>query len=184
MKIILGIILAGILSENYAFVKLLGTGAVIDRAYSTKKSLLLGFGTTLVMVLCTPIAWLLNTYVLGEFAYLQTMAFVTVLLVVVQVLYMIGKKVCKCGGIDFAKLAVSGAVLGLCIQNNALELDTAVLTAAGTGIGYMLSVTLYGKLRADAVDEEAVPGAFRGLPISLLTAGMIVLALLALQFKF
>ena len=65
MKIILGILLAGILSNNIAFMKLLGTGAVIEKAYSAKKSLLLGLGTTIVMVLCTlitglstPMCWL------------------------------------------------------------------------------------------------------------------------------
>jgi len=74
--------------------------------------------------------------------------------------------------------------LGLCVQNTALEFGTAVLTAAAAGIGYMLSVTLYGKLRDVCIDEDEVPAPFRGLPISLLTAGMIVLALLALRFKF
>lgn len=183
MKIVLGILLAGILSNNYAFLKLLGTGAVIDKAYSAKKSLLLGLGTTLVMVLCTLITWPLNTYVLSSVAYLQTMAFVVVLLVVMQVLYLLSKKLCKCCCEDFAKLAVSGAVLGLCVENATPEFGTAVLTAVAVGIGYMLSVTLYGKLRSVCMDDE-VPAPFRGLPISLLTAGMIVLALLALQFKF
>lgn len=184
MKIVLGIILAGILSNNIAFLKLLGTGAVIEKAYSPKKSLLLGLGTTLVMVLCTLITWPLNTYLLAKASYLQTMAFVVVLLAVMQILYVIGKKLCKCCYEDFAKLAVSGAVLGLCVQNTALDFGTAVLTAAAVGVGYMLSVTLYGKLRSVCVDDEAVPAPFRGLPISLLTVGMIVLALLALQFKF
>ena len=182
MKIVLGILLAGILSNNYVFLKFLGTGAVIEKAYSAKKSLLLGLGTTLVMVLCTLITWPLNTYVLADFAYLQNIAFVAVLLAVMQVLYVIGKKACCCA--DFAQLAISGAVLGLCIQNTALDFTTALLTAVATGIGYMLSVTLYGKLRTFCIDEDAVPAPFRGLPISLLTAGMIVLALLALQFKF
>jgi Na+-translocating ferredoxin:NAD+ oxidoreductase RnfA subunit len=45
-------------------------------------------------------------------------------------------------------------------------------------------MTLYAKLKDIHVDEEAIPAPFRGLPIALLTAGMIVLALLALQFKF
>ena len=184
MKIILGILLAGILSNNIAFMKLLGTGAVIEKAYSTKKSLLLGLGTTIVMVLCTLITWPLNTYVLAEVSYLQTMAFVAVLLAVVQVLYVVSKKLCKCCCEDFSKLAVGGAVLGLCAQNTGAEFGTAVLTAAAVGIGYMLSVTLYGKLRTVCIDEDEVPAPFRGLPISLLTAGMIVLALLALQFKF
>ena len=184
MKIILGILLAGILSNNIAFMRLLGTGAVIEKAYSTKKSLLLGLGTTIVMVLCTLITWPLNTYVLAEVSYLQTMAFVAVLLAVVQVLYVVSKKLCKCCCEDFSKLAIGGAVLGLCAQNTGAEFGTAVLTAAAVGIGYMLSVTLYGKLRTVCIDEDEVPAPFRGLPISLLTAGMIVLALLALQFKF
>ncbi len=184
MKIVLGILLAGILSNNYAFLNLLGTGAVVEQAYSTKKSLLLGLGTTLVMVLCTLITWPLNTYLLASASYLQTMAFVVVLLVVMQVLYVVGKKLMKCCAADFAKLAVSGAVLGLCVNNSALDFGTAVLTAAAVGIGFMLSMTLYSKLKTVCIDEDAVPAAFRGLPISLLTAGMIVLALLALQFKF
>ena len=183
MKIILGILLAGILSNNYAFMNMLGTGAVVEKAYSTKKALLLGLGTTLVMVLCTLICWPLNTYLLASVPYLQTMAFVVVLLVVMQVLYVAGKKLAKCCCSDLTKLAVSGAVLGLCVNTAALDFGTAVLTAAAVGIGFMLSMALYSKLK-DMVDEEAVPAAFRGLPISLLTAGMIVLALLALQFKF
>ena len=93
---------------------------------------------------------------------------------------MVSKKLCKCCCEDFPKLAVGGAVLGLCVQNTAAEFGTALLTAAAVGIGYMLSVTLYGKLRTVCIDEDEVPAPFRGLPISLLTAGMIVLALLAL----
>lgn len=181
MKIILGILLAGILSNNYAFMNMLGTGAVVEKAYSTKKSLLLGLGTALIMVVCTLICWPLNTYLLASVPYLQTMAFVVVLLVVMQVAYVACKKCCC--RTELTKLAVSGAVLGLCVNTAALDFGTAVLTAAAVGIGFMLSMTLYSKLK-DMVDEEAVPAAFRGLPISLLTAGMIVLALLALQFKF
>jgi electron transport complex protein RnfA len=60
----------------------------------------------------------------------------------------------------------------------------ALITAAAVGIGFMLTMTLYAKLKDIHVDEEAIPAPFRGLPIALLTAGMIVLALLALQFKF
>ena len=48
----------------------------------------------------------------------------------------------------------------------------------------MLSMTLFAKLKDVPVDEDAIPASFRGLPIALLTAGMIVLAILALQFKF
>jgi Na+-translocating ferredoxin:NAD+ oxidoreductase RnfA subunit len=48
----------------------------------------------------------------------------------------------------------------------------------------MLTMTVYAKLKDIPVDEKAISAPFRGLPIALLTAGMIVLALLALQFNF
>ena len=85
---------------------------------------------------------------------------------------------------DFLKFAINGAVLGLCLHNVEHSYVEALITAAAVGIGFMLTMTLYAKLKDIHVDEEAIPAPFRGLPIALLTAGMIVLALLALQFKF
>ena len=186
-KIILGILLAGILSNNYAFLHFLGTGAVIENERPTRKSLALGLGTTLVMVVCTLITWPLNEYLLAKFHYFQTMAFVIVVLIVVELFHIIGKRIldkyCKA---DFVKFAINGAVLGLCIHNteHTHSYLEAIITAAAVGIGFMLSMTLFAKLKDVPVDEDAIPASFRGLPIALLTAGMIVLALLALNFKF
>ncbi|MEE0969980.1 MAG: Rnf-Nqr domain containing protein [Clostridia bacterium] len=184
LKIILGIILAGVLSNNYALLHFLGTGAVIENDRSTKKSLILGLGTTIVMVITTAITWFVNTYLLASLPYLQTMAFVIVILAVVEILHVIAKKLldgyCRA---DFVKFAINGAVLGLCIHNTELGFAEAVVTAAAVGIGFMLTMTLFSKLIAN-VDEDSVPESFRGLPIALLTAGMIVLALLTLNFKF
>ena len=186
IKIILGILLAGLLSNNTALLHFLGTGAVIENERSTRKSLALGLGTTLVMVVCALITWPLYEYLLKDNApYLQTMAFVIVVLVVVEIFHLVGKKIldnyCRA---DFVKFAINGAVLGLCIHNTHLDFVESIVTAAAVGIGFMLSMTLFAKLKDVPVDEEAIPASFRGLPIALLTAGMIVLALLALNFNF
>ena len=184
-KAILGIILAGILSNNIALLEFLGTGAVLENERSTKRSLALGLGTTIVMVLSTLATWPLNHYLLEKVPYLQTMAFVLVVLVIVEIMHIIGKKIldnyCRA---DFVKFAINGAVLGLCIHNTEHTFVEAIVTAAAVGIGFMLTMTVFAKLKDVPVDEEAIPASFRGLPIALLTAGMIVLALLALQFKF
>ena len=182
---ILGIILAGVLTENYAFLHFLGTGAVLENERSTRRSLTLGLGTTLVMVISTLITWVINHYLLEKVPYIQTMVFVCVVIIVVDIIHIIAKNIldnyCRS---DFVKFAINGAVLGLCIHNTEHDLVTALVTAAGVGIGFMLTMTLYAKIKDVPVDEEAIPAPFRGLPIALLTAGMIVLALLALQFKF
>ncbi len=185
IKVILGILLAGLLSNNYALMHFLGTGAVLENERSTKRSLVLGLGTTLVMVLTTAITWPLNTYLLESVPYLQTMFFVVVVLAVVELLHLVASKLldnyCRA---DFVKFAINGAVLGLCIHNTEVGYVEALVTALAVGIGFMLTMTLFGKLKDIPVDEDAIPASFRGLPIALLTAGMIVLAMSALNFNF
>ena len=183
-KVILGIVLAGILSNNYALLHFLGTGAVLENERSSRRSLALGLGTTIVMILTTLITWPINEYLLKSVPYLQTMVFVVVVLVVVEALHLIAKNIldnfCRS---DFVKFAINGAVLGLCIHNTEHGFVEALVTAAAVGIGFMLTMTLYAKIKDNYVDEDAIPASFRGLPIALLTAGMIVLALLALNFN-
>ncbi len=178
--IILGILLAGVLSNNYALLHFLGTGAVIENRRPVAKSLLVGLGTTIVMVLATLITWPLDHYVLATVPFLQTMVFVVIVLVVVECIHLVARNsletFCK---VDFEKFAINGAVLGLCIHNTELGFLEAVITAAAVGIGFMLTMTLYGILH-EKLDEQSIPKAFRGLPADLLLAGMIVLALLAL----
>ena len=184
-KTILAILLASILSENFALIECLGTGAVLENERRSRKSLVLGLGTTIVMLLSTLITWPINHYLLESVPYFQTTVFVFVVLVVVDIIHMIAKRILDdyCHS-DFVKFAINGAVLGICIHNSHLGFVEAIVTAVSVGIGYMLTMTLYAKLKDVPVDEEAIPAPFRGLPIALLTAGMIVLALLALQFKF
>lgn len=182
---ILAILLASIFTENIALIECLGTGAVLENERSSKRSLTLGLGTTIVMLISTLITWPLNTYVLEKVPYLQTMVFVLVVLVVVEVIHLVARQIldnyCKS---DFVKFAINGAVLGICIHNTHLNFVEAIVTSVCVGIAFMLTMTLYAKLKDVPVDEEAIPASFRGLPIALLTAGMIVLAFMALQFKF
>ena len=183
-EVILGILLASIFSENIALIECLGTGAVLENERSSRRSLTLGLGTTIVMLISTLITWPINNYLLKEASYLQTMVFVIVVLVVVEVIHLIAKRIldnfCKS---DFVKFAINGAVLGLCIHNTHLTFTEAIVTSICIGIGFMLTMTVYAKLKDIPVDEEAIPAPFRGLPIALLTAGMMVLAFLALSFN-
>ena len=183
INVILGILLAGVLSNNYAMLHFLGGGTVLCNRRSTVRSLILGLGTTLVMVLCTLAIWPINTYFLGNASYLQIMAFMIVLIVVVEVLHLVAGKLfdgfCRA---DFVHFAVNTAVLALCINNTSLAYGEAIVTALGVGLGFTVALMLYSRLRDAVYDEEAIPAAFRGLPVSLLTAGMIVLALMALNF--
>ena len=176
---ILAILLAGFLSNNYALLEFLGTGAVIENERSIKKSFIIGLGSTIVMVLTTLITWPLNKYLLTNVPYLQTMVFVVVVMLVVCGIHLFTKNklegFCK---VDFMKFAINGAVLGLCIHNSELLFLEALVTSVAVGLGFTLTLVVFKSLH-DKIDEESVPASFRGLPIALLVAGMIALALLA-----
>ncbi|MCI5939067.1 MAG: hypothetical protein MRZ17_04060 [Acholeplasmataceae bacterium] len=179
LKLIFGILLAGILSNNYAVLKFLGTGAVIENNRSIKRSVIIGLGTTLVMLVTTLITWPINKYLLQKVSYLQTLVFVLVVLLVVELIHLIAKK--KLEGfcqVDFLTFAINGAVLGLCINGTTLPFGEAIVTSIGVGIGLMVTMVVFSTLH-ERIDETAVPKAFRGVPISLLIAGMMALAFLA-----
>ena len=177
-EIILGMILAGILSNNYPLIECLGTGAVLENERSNKRSVILGLLTTVIMLVSTLITWPINKFLLANASYLQTLVFVCVVLVVVEVFHLIDhnavNKFCR---VDFTKFAINGAVLGLCIHNTHLEFLPALITTVGVGLGFTLVLTVFSALEF-RIDYDAVPYSFRGLPIHLLIAGMIVLALL------
>lgn len=178
LEIILGMILAGILSNNYPLIECLGTGAVLENERSNKRSVVLGLLTTVIMLVSTLITWPINKFLLANVSYLQTLVFVCVVLVVVEVFHLIDhnavNKFCR---VDFTKFAINGAVLGLCIHNTHLEFLPALITTVGVGLGFTLVLTVFSALEF-RIDYDAVPYSFRGLPIHLLIAGMIVLALL------
>ncbi len=179
IKIILGILLAGFLSNNYAILEFLGTGAVIENHRSIKKSLIIGAGTIIVMLFSTLITWPINQYLLVDIEYLQTLVFVLIVLCVVEVVHLVAKK--KLEGfcqVDFLTFAINGAVLGLCINGTQLAFGEAIVTSIAVGIGLTITMIIYSTLR-ERIDENSVPKAFQGVPISLLVAGMMALALLA-----
>ena len=177
---IFAILLTFTFTENYALIEGLGTGAVIENERSKRRSLIIGAGTIIVMLLTTLITWPLNKYVLKNVTYLQTMVFVIVVMLVVYVVHLLAKK--RVEGychVDFMKFGVNGAVLGLCIHNTHIAtLTEALVTSFAVGFGMTVTMIVFSSLYRK-VDHKALPKAFRGTPINLLIAGLIALALLA-----
>ena len=166
-EIILGILIAGIITNNFALIEMLGTGAVIENERSNRKSLIIGAGTTLVMVIAAAITWPINHYLLTSVEYLQPLVFVVVILLVVELVHLVAKNLESYCRVDFLKFAINGAVLGLCIHNAHLDFLTALVTAFAVGLGLTLTMVVFSSLDRK-IDEEAVPASFRGLPIKLL----------------
>ena len=169
------VLVAGILANNYAIQNFLGIDTILGNGSSVKKSVRLGGFAALVMVVSAVINWPLQTYVLKNMEYLQTLVFVTVILIITGLLQKAMQKSLDKG--SFA-VAINGAVLGLCIQNAEVGFGEAVFTAIGAGLGFVAAMAVFASLR-ERVEDDFVPASFRGLPVSLLIAAMMSLVLFA-----
>jgi electron transport complex protein RnfA len=70
------------------------------------------------------------------------------------------------------------AVLGVGLLSSGREVAASLAMGAAAAAGYLLAAVVFAGLR-ERLDREWAPPAMRGLPLSLLTAGLMALAFLA-----
>ena len=148
-----------------------------------------------VITLATVVTYLLNQYVLVPLGltFLQTISFILVIAALVQMVEIILKKISpslyQALGIFLPLITTNCAVLGVAITvvtkdfafggaaPHMLNLGQATVYALATSLGYGLAMCLFAGLREHLAGCD-VPKAFKGLPIALITVGIMALAFL------
>ena len=182
-KSLFAILLGGVLLNNYALQSFLGVTTFLGASKDTKKATAMGCSVTVVMTLSGFLTWLVNEYVLAAFGleYLQTLVFVTIILAVAYLVGAAAKLVVKKPlGLWFPLIALNSAVLGVTLNNVAegYSLLQALVSSVAVGLGFLLAMVVFCGVRSKIV-EQNVPKAFRGLPIQLMAASILALALFA-----
>ena len=148
-----------------------------------------------VITLATLVTYLLNQYLLVPFGleFLQTISFILVIAALVQMVEIVLKKISpslyQALGIFLPLITTNCAVLGVAITvvtkefafggaaPHMLNLGQAVVYAIATSLGYGLAMCLFAGLREHLAGND-VPKAFKGLPIALITVGIMAMAFL------
>ena len=181
-KTIVGIVLGAMLANNYALEKFLGAAPLLGWSSQEKKVTALGSSVTIAMFFTAILAALVQEFVLDvhSLGYLQTLVYAAIVLIVVYAMELVAKIGGNSLGIYFPIIALNSAVLGVAVNNAAdgLSLGVSILTAWGAGMGFWLALAAFAAVRAK-IRERYVPKAWRGLPIYLLTAAILSMALLA-----
>ena len=166
-----------ILSQFLGRCPFLGVSKKIDSALG------MGAAVTFVMLLSTIVTYLLQEYLLEPFqlGYMQTIVFILVIAALVQMLEIVLKKVSpalyQALGVFLPLITTNCAILGvaiLVIQKD-FSLVESVVYAVSTAIGFTLALTIFAGIREQLTLSE-VPKALRGIPIALITAGLLALA--------
>ena len=177
------IIVGAILVNNVVLAQFLGICPFLGVSSKVETSLGMGAAVTFVMSLTAVVAWCIQTYVLVplHIEYMQTIVFILVIAALVQMVEIILKKVSpslyQALGIFLPLITTNCAVLGvaiLMIQKEFTLLQSVVFSFA-SAIGFALALVLFAGIR-ERLDFEEVPAAMKGIPVALVTAGILAMA--------
>jgi electron transport complex protein RnfA len=177
------IIASAALVNNFVLARFLGICPYLGVSKKIDTAVGMTMAVTFVMTLASVITWVIEHFVLLRFdlGYLRTVAFILVVASLVQLTEMFVQKMSptlyQALGIFLPLITTNCAVLGvalLCVQSDYDLLRTAVFALGAAG-GFGLALIMFAGLR-ERLDRAEVPKPLRGVPIALVTAGLLSLA--------
>ena len=179
------IIIVAIFVNNVVLAQFLGICPFLGVSKKVDTASGMGMAVTAVLVVATIVTYLLQVYVLNAFGleYLQTIAFILVIAALVQMIEIILKKTMpalyQALGVFLPLITTNCCILGvaiLVIQKD-YDLLEGIVYALSTGIGFLLAMVLFAGLR-EQLELSDVPKALRGVPIALVTASLLAMAVM------
>ena len=172
-----------ILVDNYVLAKFLGICPFLGVSKKLDSAVGMSLAVTFVMVMATAATWPLYTGILAPngLEYLQTIVFILVIAILVQLLENFLKKfipaLYKSLGVYLPLITTNCTILGVTILNldNGYSFPESIVCAAGAGIGFLVAMVLFSGVRRK-VEQAIVPECFKGLPITLVAAAMTSLS--------
>ena len=177
------IIISAIFINNVVLAQFLGVCPFLGVSNKVSTALGMAGAVTFVIVLATMVTYLIQVYVLEKLgiAFMQTITYILVIAFLVQMVEIILKKISQplyqALGIFLPLITTNCAVLGvaiLVIKKNYNLLESVVFGAA-TAIGFGLALVIMAGIR-EQLDLVDVPKGMKGVPVSLVTAGILALA--------
>ena len=175
-----------ILVDNYVLAKFLGICPFLGVSKKLNSAFGMSCAVIFVMTLATAVPWPIQTYLLKpidpatgklrwDLGYLQTIVFILIIAVLVQLVEIIMKKYMpplhKALGVYLPLITTNCAVLGVTILNidNGYSFIESIVCAAGAGVGFLLAMVLFSGVRKRLEDAKP-PKCFEGLPVTLVAA--------------
>lgn len=179
----LSIIFAAILANNIVFAQFLGICPFIGVSKNLSSAFGMGAAVTFVMAVATAVTWLLQHYVLLplDLVYIQTIAFILVIAVLVQMLEIIIKKTSPALyaalGVFLPLITTNCAVLGVAIivAQKDFGFLHSIIYSVSTALGFALALIVMAGIRTQLAIAD-VPRPMRGVPVALITAGILAMA--------
>jgi len=180
------LVISALLVQNMVLSRFLGICAFLGVSKKIETAKGMGAAVTFVMGLSSLISYIVYKFILVplHIEYMYTIAFILVIAALVQFVEMVLKKTMpdlyKALGIYLPLITTNCAILGAVIinMNEKFNLIESLIFGVASGLGWMLSIMLLAGLRERMEANDKMPEAIKGLPASLITAGLMAIAFL------
>ena len=187
------ILISTSLVSNVVLCQFLGLCPFLGVSKKVDTAIGMGAAVIFVITVASAITWLIYSFILTplNITYLQTIVFILVIAALVQLVEMILKKsipsLYQALGVYLPLITTNCAVLGVALINVQKEYNfiESLINGFGTAVGFTISITILAGIR-ERIENNDVPHSFKGMPIVLITAGLMSIAFMGfsgIQFK-
>lgn len=183
VKELLVLFIGSSLVSNVVLSQFLGLCPFLGVSKKVKTAVGMGSAVIFVITFASAVAGVLYKYVLCALGieYLQTIVFILVIAALVQFVEMFLRKVIpslyEALGVYLPLITTNCAVLGVALTNVQKEYGIlqGVVNGFATAVGFTISIVILAGIR-EKIEFNDVPESFKGMPIVLLTAGLMAIA--------
>jgi Na+-translocating ferredoxin:NAD+ oxidoreductase subunit A len=182
-KDLLIILISSSLVSNVVLSQFLGLCPFLGVSKKVETAAGMGTAVIFVITLASAVAGVIYRYILVplDITYLQTIVFILVIAALVQFVEMVLKKFMKglytALGVYLPLITTNCAVLGVALTNVQKEYSilAGVVNGFATASGFTISIVILAGIR-EKMEYNDVPKSFQGMPIVLVTAGLMAIA--------
>lgn len=175
--------LSSALINNVVLSQFLGLCPFLGVSKKIKTAFGMGTAVIFVITLSSIVTGLLYEHLLVRFdiTYLKTIVFILVIAALVQFVEMFLKRfippLYSALGVYLPLITTNCAVLGIALTNVSKDYSLLEGTVNGfaTSIGFTISIVILAGIR-ERMQYNEIPKAFRGMPIVLVSAGLMAIA--------
>lgn len=183
IKDLLVILVASSLVNNVVLSQFLGLCPFLGVSKKTNTATGMGVAVIFVITLASTVAGAIYQYILVplDITYLQTIVFILVIAALVQFVEMFLKKfipaLYQSLGVYLPLITTNCAVLGVALTNvqKNYGIVTGIVNGFATAVGFTVSIVILAGIREKMAYND-IPESFRGMPIVLVTAGLMAIA--------
>lgn len=180
---LLTILVTSSLINNVVLSQFLGLCPFLGVSKKTNTALGMGLALTFVITLSSAVCGLIYKFILIplDMGYLQTIVFILIIAMLVQFVEMVLKKymvsLYKALGVYLPLITTNCAVLGVALLNvqSDYNIVQGVVNGFATAIGFTIAIVIMAGIREKMYYND-IPESFKGMPIVLITAGLMAIA--------